>query len=97
MKGAGQTLNTLSIQDGSPLGPHTAESIREGHRQEVSGVNNGLVMPQGGKKRDQQGQEQEVEQRKVGYPSLTPLNLEGGWSPEAERGFYQMCPLVTQA
>ena len=43
-KGSGQLLHTSSVRDGPPWGLYVADFCQEGHDQEVSSVNGGLVM-----------------------------------------------------
>ena len=61
LKGAGQLLITRSLHGSSPRGLYAAESIGHGHSQEVSRVNDGWTMTQGGKERGWRGWEEEVE------------------------------------
>ena len=92
---ARQLLSTVSIHDSSPLSLHMAELIKEGLGQEVSSVNDGLVMPQGGEARGQWGREERgVEEGWLPKPNF--LKLKGGLSPEHWNGFYQKCPFHTR-
>lgn len=87
LKGAGQLLITRSLHGSSPRGLYAAESIGHGHSQEVSRVNDGWTMTQGGKERGWRGWEEEVELRKLGYPSATPSTWSRAGSRKQKEAF----------